>query len=67
MTAISRFDITIANLRRRGRQTMIRPKEADYEHTRAFFSPPGRLPSASERPGARRQRRRPRLSRERES
>jgi hypothetical protein len=39
MTAISRFDLSIASLRRRGRQTSDPPEEADYEHTRAFFSP----------------------------
>jgi hypothetical protein len=39
MTAMSRFDISIANVRGRGHQTGGPPKEADYEHTRAFFSP----------------------------
>lgn len=39
MTVISRFDISIANLPAEVARQVIRPKEADYEHTRACFPP----------------------------
>lgn len=56
LSAISRFDLPSRTSAAEVARQVIRPKQADHEHTRVLLTP-GRQPTGSGRPGARRQRR----------